>query len=332
MRVSELFSEPEGCKLLQRESHHGLCRWALKAWLFWMIAAGFAGLVSAELPTASQDQEGTPPEVSIRVMSFNIRYGTADDGPNRWENRRALVVDTIRQFGPDLLGTQETLDFQRAWLDEHLPEFESHGVGRDDGKKQGEMTALWYRRERFELLDSGHFWLSEHPDQPGSLSWDSSLTRMASWVKLRDKQEPASPPVFFLNTHFDHRGEKARRESAGLILRMCTQLGEGCDWIVSGDFNASEGSPPYATLFAGDSPLLRDTYRLVHPQRTEGEGTFSGYKAGLASGPRIDWIGVSGRWQVQAAEINRTSRTGATPSDHFPVTTELTRAADARGR
>lgn len=262
---------------------------------------------------------------AIRVMSFNLRYGTANDGDNRWENRRNLLTRTVREFAPDLLGTQETLELQKVWLDEHLPEFDSWGVGRDDGAQQGEMTAVWYRRARFERLDGGHFWLSEQPDQPGSVSWDSALTRMASWVKLRDRSLPDRAPLLFLNTHFDHRGEDARRESAVLIREKLTQLGDGCDWIVTGDFNAAEDSPPYTELFAQPPPLLRDTFRVAFPGRNSASGTFNGFDSRATSGPRIDWIGVSPVWNVNSAEIVHTSENGRTPSDHFPVTAEIER-------
>ena len=120
-------------------------------------------------------------------MSFNIRYGTAQDGVNQWDKRQGWVVETIRAFAPDLLGTQETLGFQRDFLAMSLADYEGLGVGRDDGAEKGEMMALFYRRDRFEKLDGGHFWLSESPAEVGSKSWDSSLPRMVTWVKLRQR-------------------------------------------------------------------------------------------------------------------------------------------------
>lgn len=129
----------------------------------------------------------------VRVMSYNIRYGTAQDGDNHWDKRKEFLLETIKAFDPDLLGTQETLGFQRDYLAEKLPGYAVLGGGRDDGKEQGEMAALYFKRSRFEKLDGGHFWLSETPDQPGSKSWDSALTRMATWVKLRDVYRIAQP-------------------------------------------------------------------------------------------------------------------------------------------
>jgi endonuclease/exonuclease/phosphatase family metal-dependent hydrolase len=262
-------------------------------------------------------------------MSFNIRYGTADDGENRWDLRKEFLIETIKAFKPDLLGTQETLGFQRDYLAEKLPEYDWLGVGRDDGKDQGEMMALYYKRDRFEKQGGGHFWLSETPDSPGSKSWDSSLPRMVTWVKLKDRQSPSAPPIAFFNTHFDHRGPEARLESARLIRRQIATIGEGCSIIVTGDFNSGEGSEPYQALFAPadgqDSPVV-DTFRAAHPERGENEGTGTGrFRAGDTSGPRIDWIAAGRDWQIVEAAIDRTAKGGRTPSDHFPVMAVLRR-------
>ncbi len=257
----------------------------------------------------------------VQVMSFNIRYGTANDGDNHWDQRKEFVVETIRTLDPDLFGTQETLGFQKEYIAEHLPEFESFGVGRDRGDDQGEMTAIFFRRDRFEQIEGGHFWLSETPDVPGSISWDSSLTRMVSWLKLRDLETDGQPELFFFNTHFDHRGAEARRQSAILLRLKIDELAGETPVIVTGDFNAAEGSPPYMLMFVDETHRvsLRDTYRQTHPEPEPEEGTFSGFSADNRVGPRIDWIGCSGHWEIKAAEIDRTSRDGRTPSDHWPV-------------
>lgn len=262
----------------------------------------------------------------VRVMSYNIRYGTANDGENHWEKRKEFLVATIKTFAPDLLGTQETLGFQRDYLAEQLKDYEVLGVGRDDGKEKGEMTALYFRRDRFEKLDGGHFWLSETPEVPGSKSWDTSLTRMVTWVKLRDRQTPKAKPILYFNTHFDHRGEQARTESAKLIRRRIVEAGKNVRVIITGDFNAGDDSAPYQALFAATeknpSPVF-DTYRALNPQRAANEGSFSGFKVEATTGPRIDWIGASREWQVISATIDRTARNGRTPSDHFAVTAIL---------
>jgi endonuclease/exonuclease/phosphatase family metal-dependent hydrolase len=276
-----------------------------------------AALLAIALVSAARAD--TPP--AIRVMSFNIRYGTAADGENHWEKRKEFLAETIREFKPDLLGTQETLGFQRDYLAKQLEGYEVLGVGRDDGKERGEMMALYYRAKRFEKLAGGHFWLSEKPDEVGSKSWDSSLPRMASWVKLRDMLRPAEP-IFFVNTHFDHRGPEARLESAKLLRTKIKELGDRCAVIATGDFNAGEGSPPYRALFDNfgePAAVVVDSFRRAHPERTDREGTMSGFKGGTTGGARIDWIGVSPSWQITAAEILRPERNGRTPSDHHPV-------------
>lgn len=262
----------------------------------------------------------------VRVMSFNIRYGTANDGENHWDKRKEFLLATIKAFDPDLLGTQETLGFQRDYLAANLSGYEVLGVGRDDGKEKGEMTALYFKRNRFEKLDGGHFWLSETPDVPGSKNWDAALTRMVTWVKLRDRQNPRGKPLMFFNTHFDHRGVQARHEAAKLIRRRLAEASQTCSVIVTGDFNAGDDSDPYQTLFgalAGQPSPVVDTYRAANPKRAANEGTFTGFKIDATSGPRIDWIGASKEWQVSKAMIDRTQRDGRLPSDHFPVVAVL---------
>jgi endonuclease/exonuclease/phosphatase family metal-dependent hydrolase len=283
----------------------------LGSWLFTLAGVADAG----SAPT-------------VKVMSFNIRYGTARDGENHWDKRKEFLVDTIKAFDPDLLGTQETLAFQRDFLAAKLPGYAVYAAGRDDGKEKGEMAALYYRKDRFAKTGGGHFWLSAAPDQPGSKGWDAALPRVVTWVKLTDRKAPQAKPILFINTHFDHMGKQARVESARLLRQQVLKLGAGCSVIVTGDFNAAEGSEPYTVLFSAqngsDAPVI-DTYRAAHPQRAKDEGTFSGFEPGATTGPRIDWIGCSRDWSVKSAGIDRTTKDGRTPSDHYPVTAVLTR-------
>lgn len=262
---------------------------------------------------------GVSAEGAVRVMSYNIRYANASDGENAWDHRKDFLAETVKAFNPDLLGTQETLARQRDDLAARLDGYTVFAAGRDDGREAGEMMAVFYRTARFEKLDGGHFWLSETPDVAGSKSWDSSLPRMVTWLKLRDRTDP-SVPIAFFNTHFDHRGPKARAESAHLLHKRLTELGKGCRIIVTGDFNSGEGSEPYRTLFGGS---LLDAYRRAHPSKASGEGTTTGFRAGASSGARIDWIGGSPDWEVEEAGIVRAARDGRTPSDHHAVTAVL---------
>ena len=297
-------------------------RYLILAWS--ILPFIFGNAVGQQASVDSQPRD----EGSIRVMSFNIRYGTANDGDNHWSKRKDFLMDTIHAFGPDLLGTQETLRDQRDFIMSKLAGYESFGVGRDDGKDGGEMAALFYRTSRFEKLAGGHFWLSETPDTVGSKGWDAALPRIATWVKLRDLQNKQGKPIFFLNTHFDHQGRQARKEAAMLIRKKVLELGADCDSIVTGDFNAGADSNVFSALFADhalqESPLV-DTFTHAHPKYEEGQGTFSGFQSTATTGPRIDWVGCSRSFQVLAAAIDRTQRDGRTPSDHFPVTAILKR-------
>lgn len=284
-------------------------------------------LAATFVPRVAQAEENETK--SVRVMSFNIRYGTANDGENHWNKRKDFVLETIKAYDPDLLGTQETLGFQKDFVAEHLPGYAAVGVGREDGKQQGEMTALFYKTTRFEKISEGHFWLSETPEIAGSKSWDSSLPRMVSYAFLKDKENTTAPSILFLNTHFDHRGAQARTESAKLIAAKAEELAKGQPAILTGDFNTAEKSEPYNALFsavshAADSATTWiDTFRMAHPEKMENEGTFSGFKVESLQGPRIDWIACTQHWEVLNASIDRTARNGRTPSDHFPITAEL---------
>ena len=269
-------------------------------------------------------QEGSKATVSpdIRVMSFNLRYGAAKDGENHWNKRKAMVAETIGAFRPDLLGVQESLDFQAGYLREQFPELTYVGRSRDKNPVGGEQCGILFRSDRFYKLIEGYFWLSATPDQPGSKGWDSAYPRMATWVKLWDRENRRS--LYVLNTHFDHVGETARAESAKLIHQFLDQLPEESPVIVTGDFNTGEGSAPYQTLFsATDSKSsLVDTFRFHVPTLGKNEGTFNGFK-GTDTDDRIDWIGVSDDFETLTAAIDKTARDGRYPSDHFPVTAVL---------
>lgn len=270
-------------------------------------------------PILQADDEAAGAETdSLRVVSFNVRYGTANDGDNRWELRKTTVVEAIRAMAPDVMGTQEMQRFQAEYLRSQLPEYAYVGKSREPGNEMGEECGIFFRKDRFNDLEQGHFWLSENPDQPGSKSWDSSLPRMASWVKLYDQRR--KEPFVFVNTHFDHRGREARLESAKLLHHRATQISRQLPLIVTGDFNCGEGSEPYQAIAAptADDRLLLDSYRAVHSQRSDDEGTFNGFQ-GRRSGSRIDWILVGPPVKVESAKIETFEQDGRYPSDHFPV-------------
>lgn len=276
-------------------------------------------------PTGKMLAGGASP---IRVMSFNIRYGTAPDAANHWRHREELVAAAIQQEAPDLLGVQEALAFQCEFLRSHLPDHGFVGRGREADASAGEFCAVFFRKDRFQLVDEGHFWLSEQPETAGSRSWDSSLPRMVTWVRLRDRQTNNREFVF-ANTHFDHRGAEARAQAARLIRQRLSGDPDSLPLILTGDFNCDEESPAWGTLAGDDSAggPLQDTYRVAHPERATEEGTFSAW-TGQTDGPRIDWILCSPSFQVRAARIDRWNQGGQYPSDHYPVTAVLQWRAD----
>ena len=255
-------------------------------------------------------------------MSFNIRYGTASDGENRWEKRRELLVGTIRRFDPDLLGTQETLQFQAEYLGAELPMYTCIGIGRDDGHAKGEQVTIFFKTSRFEELASGHFWLSTRPDAAGSRSWDAVCTRMVTWAKLHDRRTDRT--FVWLNTHWDHVGAEARIQSAKLMRRWLAQHAAKMPVIITGDFNCHEDAFPYRLLRGeeGSEPKLTDCYRQFHPTRQPDEASFHAF-TGKHDGSRIDWILCSQPFVPIEASIDQTGSNGRYPSDHFPVTAVL---------
>jgi endonuclease/exonuclease/phosphatase family metal-dependent hydrolase len=257
-------------------------------------------------------------------MSFNVRLGVAEDGENSWDRRKALLARVVHDFDPDLLGTQETWPFQAEHLIDQLPGRAYVGWPRQPGNDaDGEQCGILVRSARFEKLDEGQLWLSETPQVPASRSWDSSLPRVVTWVKLHDRSRPDGVLVFF-NTHFDHLGRTARLESARLLRRKLLELEASTAWIVTGDFNCGEGSPPYEALVevGPDRLVVIDAYRAAHPGRDDGEGTYHAF-GGERSGERIDWILHSTHFETVSSAIDRTADGGRYPSDHFPVTAVL---------
>jgi endonuclease/exonuclease/phosphatase family metal-dependent hydrolase len=274
--------------------------------------------MSVDLRAQIGELHGDTTDSSVRLMSFNLRYGTADDGDNRWELRKHILIDTIRNFTPDILGTQETLQFQADFVRQNLEEYTYVGKSRDPASDNGEQCGIFFRTARFVDLEQGHFWLSEQPDVPGSKSWDSSMPRMSTWVKLYDKAARRALHVF--NTHFDHKGATARAESARLIRARINRLSALENVVVTGDFNCDAESEPYRNLLDESVPFaLEDTFRALPVNPTESDGTFNGFH-GRTEGPRIDWILCNQNFAVTAASIDRTAKEGRFPSDHFPVT------------
>jgi endonuclease/exonuclease/phosphatase family metal-dependent hydrolase len=258
------------------------------------------------------------PPAAVKVMSFNIRYGTAADGVNHWDRRQELVAEAIQLFNPDLLGVQEALSFQCEFLRQRFPDYEFFGRGREADPAEGEFCAVMFRRDRFHKTDGGHFWLSKAPDQPGSRDWDATLPRMVTWVSLQDRR--TGKPLVFANTHYDHEGDEARQHSSRIIRQRFARYA-GIPIVLTGDFNAAVGSAPYRILLDADPRSERswtDSFRVVHGQPAADDGTFGGW-TGQREGARIDWIVHSGEVRTLNAAINYHQDGGRYPSDHYPV-------------
>ncbi len=277
-------------------------RHVLRRLLIWIVI-----LLPAQAANSQDDQ-------NVRVMSFNIRFGTANDGENHWDKRKKNVITTILDAKPDLLGTQEVLPFQAAYLKENLKDYSYVGRSREN-RESGEQCGILIRSNRFDILEQGHFWLSETPNVPGSKSWDSSLPRMASWVKLFDRR--AKSVFYFVNTHFDHRGVIAREKSAQVIVDRAKRFERSVPVVITGDFNTDSTTKPYQLL----SSNFVDTFQKLHPDAKE-TGTFGGFQ-GRTDGARIDFIFSSENITVVEAGIDRREFEGRNPSDHYPVTCVL---------
>jgi len=257
----------------------------------------------------------------LSVMSFNIRYGTANDGENRWGNRRELVCDLIRKYDCDVVGLQEALRFQIDAIREAIPQYAEIGVGRDDGKTKGEYSAILYRTDRLSVAAADTFWLSDTPEVIASKSWGNNITRICTWARF--VQMGTGQAFYHFNTHLDHQSQPAREQGAMLIDRRIAKRAYPDPVVLTGDFNADESNP--AILYVKGDPKaeakcalpLVDAFRVRHPEARE-VGTFNGFK-GERSGGKIDYVFALPGTKVLEAKIIFDMSGGRCPSDHFPV-------------
>lgn len=237
----------------------------------------------------------------MRIATWNIRLGVVDDGDHRWERRREIVASTICRLEPDVLCLQEAYDFQLEFLLRACPTYASYGVGREDGVSAGEHAQILVRRS-LAVVDSGGYWLSEAPDVPGSMSWETACTRQVTWIRLEDG-------ATIVNTHWDHRSSWARRESARLMRgRVAGRT------VICGDFNAEFDSPEMVVLAEG----------LVRVSPDVG-GTFHDF-SGDESGDQIDHIIATNEWRCERSWIDRSHEGTIYGSDHFAVVADLVQA------
>jgi len=279
----------------------------------------------AQSPPVPSSSATAPQSDRLVVTTFNIRYGTAADGENRWERRRDLVVDVLREGG-DILGLQEALPFQVEEVAKALPGHRHVSRTREEDPAKGEACPIFWRSDRFDLVDHGTFWLSGRPETPGSTSWDAALPRIATFVRLVERSSGRGLCVY--NTHLDHRGERSRMEAARLIAaRIAARPHPSEPVILLGDFNAGPGSVSVKTLL--DAGLV-DVWRFANPEALE-QGTFNGWKDRV-DGERIDFVFATPRLRVRHAIIDARRPSGRWPSDHLPVRAELSWPVNVSGK
>lgn len=284
----------------------------LGAWLAIVLSFGLSG-------SAAQLRAAEP----LTVMSYNIRYANPQDGPDIWTERRDTVGKMLQSA--DVIGLQEVLAVQLDDLRQRLPEFDWYGVGRDDGQAKGEMVPIGYRKERIECLDQGTFWLSSEPTKAGSVGWDAALPRIASWIRLRDRK--SGTEWLLVNTHFDHRGPKARAESGKLLRSWIAEHAGSLPCILTGDFNAEIKSEPMQNLLdpqrASSAPALILARAVTASADPGPDSTWNGFKK-IEPGRRIDHILITNQIKVeQFKTLDPRTASGRFASDHLPITATL---------
>jgi endonuclease/exonuclease/phosphatase family metal-dependent hydrolase len=252
---------------------------------------------------------------SIRIITYNIRLDYVGDGINQWPNRKTKVFDLIRTYDPDIFGVQEAVPGQMEDLSKNLPLYRAIGVGRDDGKNQGEFSAIFYKKESYDLLDQNTFWLSETPEIAGSKSWDAAITRIATWARFRDKK--TAKEFIVINTHFDHIGKEARKKSAELLKQKANELTQGLPLIITGDFNCTRDEPPYHIMMDKSGIELFDSAPKNPP------GTYCGFEVNAMECKAIDYIFYSKHWKVKTYKVLTDNDGKYYPSDHLPVRAEF---------
>ena len=260
---------------------------------------------------------GAVAQEPVELITYNIRMNTSGDGEHAWPYRKDDVAALFRFHRADIFCVQEALPEQMDDLQAAFPDFTYEGIGRDDGKRLGEFSAVFYSLKRFKKLDGGTFWLSETPEAC-SFGWDAACRRVCSWVKLEDQKTSEIFHVF--NTHFDHRGEEARRESAQLILDKIQDIAGGMEAVVlCGDFNLQPASEPISLI----QTRLQDAFQVTEQAPYSSIATYHGFTYDDNPRNRIDYVFVSDDVKVLRYGGLTDSRDRSFFSDHLPVLVTL---------
>lgn len=282
----------------------------MKNLFFSVLWAAFALLVASC---------GKQPEMKVDVMSFNIRLDHAGDSLNNWKYRKDNAAQMIVYYAPDIVGMQEVVKNQLDDLKDRLPQYTALGVGRADGKEKGEYCSLFFKTSRFDLIKDGNFGLSETPDTIGVKGWDAACERILTWAVLKDKVSGKELAAF--NTHFDHVGEVARRESAKLILEKIKEIAGELPVVVTGDFNGTVDSEPIQILTEGGMINTCEVAPVVYGPAW----SFHNFgRIPLEQRPLIDFIFVNGAIAVDKYRVIGDKPDNGFLSDHAPVMTGLT--------
>lgn len=272
----------------------------------------FRYMIVAALSLLPQFASGQSSE--LKVMSYNIRLGSADDGTNSWLYRCQATLDMLEDQKPDVIGLQEALEDQVRLLEEFTRDYDYVGVGREDGKKEGEYMAIFWNKKTVKLMKWGTFWLSETPEKP-SKGWDAACYRTATWALMKDKR--TGDKFYFVNTHLDHVGAEARKNGLKLIVDRIDQINpEGYPMVLTGDFNIKPAAPELKDL---DSRMK--SARKVAP-KTDSHNTYNDW--GKAKKDMIiDYIYISGFTCLEYQTVTKKYAQRTYISDHYPISARL---------
>ena len=255
----------------------------------------------------------------MNVMTFNIRCDKASDLQNNWQYRKDFAAKMIGFYNADIIGTQEVFKNQLDDLLQRLPGYNFLGVGRIDGKEKGEHSAIFFKAQKYEVEKNGHFWLSQQPEEPGSLGWDAACERIVTWGIFIEKETGLR--FAFFNTHFDHIGEMARKESAVLLKKRIIEIAGTLPVILTGDLNVPPEAEAVQTLLAdGFIADARTISNFVYGPNW----SFHDFgRTPLAERKRIDYIFVGEGIQVNKYACISETLDSIFLSDHNPVLAQI---------
>lgn len=277
----------------------------------------FAAIMLTAISCSSNQNNAS----DITWATFNIRYDNPEDSLNNWQYRKDTVANFILAQDIDIIGMQEVLQNQLEDLKARLPEYAEIGVGREDGKTKGEYAPIFFKKDKFEILDSNTFWLSQYPDSIGFIGWDGACTRIATWAKIKDKR---NGKIFMaINTHFDHVGTEARRKGALLIIDKIKEIVGNEPAVLTGDFNVNEESEAYRTITTNNF-VLKDAHKVAS-NKSGVDYTFHNFgRLNPDNYDKIDFIFITPQIKVNSSYIPKEAdKNGQFLSDHNPEIVHL---------